>query len=91
MAYPMIQWPTFPEFRDRLVNEFACKYIQLPASMTINDGEPKPVFYFEREFRDEVRRYVVAIPDDARLEPSVIRTICKRLGIDPAAFGLVLG
>jgi hypothetical protein len=87
----MIQWPLFTEFRDRLLNEFECKYIQLPGAITIDDGDPKPIFYFEREAGGEVRRYAVAIPDDERLAPSVIRSICRRLAVDPKAFGLVLG
>jgi hypothetical protein len=92
VAYPMIQWPTFTEFRDRLVNEVGCKYIQLPGSITVDDGEPKPVFYFERDLGGgNYRRYVVAIPDDERLAPSVIRSICRLLAVDPAMFGLTLG
>lgn len=87
----MIQWPTFAEFRDRLVNEVGCKYSQLPASMSIHDSEPKPIFYFERDAGGEMRRYVVAIPDDERLAPSVIRSICRRLAVDPAMFGLTIG
>ena len=87
----MIQAPTFADFRDRLVNEIGCKYSQLPGSMSINDGEPKPIFYFERDAGGEIRRYAVAIPDDERLTPSVIRSICARLAVDPAKFGLNLG
>lgn len=91
MPYPMIQWPTFTDFRDRLIKEAGCKYLQLPASVAINEGDPNPVFYFERDFEGEVRRYVVAIPDGERLAPSTIRSICNRLGVDPAMFGLELG
>ena len=92
MAYPMIQWPMFTEFRDHLVNEVGCKYSQLPGSVSVDDGEPRPIFYFERDLGDgDVRRYAVAIPDNQRLAPSVIRSICKRLAVDPAMFGLTLG
>ena len=26
MAYPFIQWPTFADFRQRLIDEFDCEY-----------------------------------------------------------------
>ena len=88
----MIQWPTFAEFRGRLVDEMGCKYSQLPGSISIDDGESKPIFFFERDLGSgDVRRYAVAIPDDERLAPPIIRSICKRLAVDPAGFGLTLG
>lgn len=91
MAYPMIQFPTFAEFKDRLTSEFGCEYKQLPHSLAVGDGEPQPINYFERVVGGETRRYVVFIPDDERLVPSVIRSICAALRLNPADFGLNLG
>lgn len=91
MAYPMMKWPTFAEFRQRLEAEFNCKYRELPVKLTINGGVPEPIRYFEREVEGEKRRFSIWYPDDERIAPHVIRAVCRRLGIEPAAFGLILG
>lgn len=92
MAYPMMKhWPTFSEFRAKVVEQYGGSYKQLPGSLCINDGEPGPIFYLERESGGAVRRYSVAIQDSEQLSPSVLRSLCKRLDIDPKDFGLTLG
>ena len=91
MPYPMIPWPTFAEFRDRLVSEFQCEYKELPDSLALATNDPEPVWYFERAVGDIPRRYAVFIADDEPVPPSVIRSICARLKVDPSAFGLHLG
>jgi len=87
----MIKWPTFAEFRQRLEAEFNCKYRELPVRLAINGGVPEPIRYFEREVEGEKLRYSVWYPDDERIGPFVIRPICRKLKIDPKAFGLTLG
>ena len=91
MPYPMIQWPRFLEFRERLVAELDCEWKTLPDSLAIGKGEPEPVNYLERIVDGQTRRYAVFIPDNERIPPSVIRSICAQLKVDPAAFGLHLG
>jgi len=87
----MMKFPTFGEFRAKVVAEFGAAYKQLPDSLCINDGEPEPVHYLERSSNGQVRRYAVAIRDDEKLAPSVLRSLCKRLDLDPKDFGLHLG
>jgi hypothetical protein len=87
----MIQWPTFDELRMRLQNEYACSYKELHGALSINDGEPETVRYFERTVGDQTRRYTVNFAEDERVAPHLIRSLCDQLGIDKTAFGLVLG
>jgi len=87
----MIKWPTFSDFRARLVNDFQCTYRELPGKLSVNDSAPQTICYLQREVNGEVRRYAVALTDDERVAPSVIRSICTHLGIDTEEFGLSLG
>jgi hypothetical protein len=91
MAYPMMPWPTFADFRARLVAEFGCTYKELPGQLSVNGCDPETVCYLERKVEDEMRRYAVVLKDDERVAPSVIRSICARLELDPRKFGLTLG
>lgn len=91
MAYPMVQMPTFAEFRGRLVGEFGCTYEQLPDPLIVNDGAPATVRYLKRIVGEVPLTYSVFFDEDERLMPSAIRSICARLEIDPSAFGLTLG
>jgi hypothetical protein len=91
VAYPLAQMPRFAEFRERLALEFGCTYEQLPDSLVVNDGEPQAVHYLKRVINGVTLTYAVFIGDDERVRPSIIRSACARLQIDPAAFGLTLG
>ena len=91
MAYPMIKWLSFVEFRSKLISEFQCKYLELPHSLAIAGSAPEPIKYFERIVDGTPRRYAVSIADEESIPPSIIRSICARLKVDPAAFGLHLG
>lgn len=93
MPYPMIQCPTFEEFRDRLISEFRCAYESLDNPLVNNLGIQSVVRFFEREIPDKgTKQCVVQIDNDKeRILPSHIRSICRRLEIPPAAFGLTLG
>jgi hypothetical protein len=93
MAYPMTTWPTFGELKQRLAKEFGCTFKELSAAtLTMNGGLPGPITYFEREVEGEKLRYsMITYADDERIAPFVIRPLCRRLKIDPKAFGLTLG
>ena len=89
MAYPMVPWPTFSEFRERLVSEFGCRYVHVPDGQMFVNGNP--VGELERKVDGKVRRYAVCYDDDYRIAPSVVRSICTQLHVDPDAFGMNLG
>lgn len=77
MAYPFGQMPTWRELRDELVAKHGC---------TLNavrvDGAELP--YVERVADGKTFTAVMqgALQDDQRLTPSVIRSMCARLGLD---------
>lgn len=85
MAYPFIQWPTFGEFRARLIDEFGCEYTEIG---TVNGSA---IGCLKRTIDGDDLLYGVVLEDHDRLSPTVIRSICARLGVDVAAFGLTLG
>lgn len=91
MAYPLTAFPKFLEFRKRLEEQFSCHYKQLEGVLYSPAGETKPISYFERVVEGETLTYVVVIEDDIILTPTVIRSICNHLKIDPTPFGLHLG
>ncbi len=85
MAYPFIEWPSFGDLRQRLLDEFGCTYDRVG---TINGAD---TWCLARVVDGENRRYGVMYQDHERLAPSVVRSICARLKVDPKAFGLTLG
>ena len=87
MAYPMVQWPTFGEFRQRLERDFGCRYVA-DGQVSVNGD---PVARLERDLNGSTRRYAVFYGDDERLAPSVVRSICAQLQVDSAAFGFPIG
>ncbi len=92
MAYPFAKAPTFAELRDRLVKEFNCKHIKLTANVRDPKGTEQEIYYFERTVNKVVIRAVGPdLKDEERVAYSVIRSLCVKLKIDPAEFGLVLG
>lgn len=90
MGYPFVQFPTFREFRERLENEYNCSFESL--ERTINNGEIITIFFFVRIIGDrQLRCSIQNFNDDDRIKPSVLRSICERLEIDPIVFGFTLG
>ena len=87
MAYPMVKWPRFSEFRQRLEHDFACRYVA-DGKISIN-GEP--IARLERDVNGSTRRYAVTYSEDDEIAPSVVRSICDHLLIGPEAFGLNIG
>lgn len=89
MAYPFAQCPTFREFKGALEKEFACKFKQKNIR---KNGDPFTICYFERTIDGNIVRCSIDCYDDeVRIGFAVIRSVCKRLKIDPAHFGLTLG
>ena len=86
-AYPFMQWPTFEELRQRLLDEYGCKYVPLDGT-TLNEAA---VYCLERTVDGVVKRYGVMYESDERLAPTVVRSICHRLKVDPREFGLTIG
>lgn len=89
MPYPLIQWPTFKEFKATLEKEFDC---QFKTKKMLRNGDPYFLCYFERNFNNEIIQCSIdSYNDDERISIEVIRSVCRRLKIDPARFGLTLG
>lgn len=82
--------PTFGGFREALEQEFDCSFKQIVIPNVNN--ESFPIDYFERTVEGKKYLCVVSIENDNEVvTPSVLRSVCKRLKIDPAEFGLHLG
>ncbi len=85
MAYPFAQWPTLAGFIARVKADFKGVEIQ-----------PKPVLFGPRGPTTivglKVGERVAILPEDdgRRMPPSVVRSLCNRLGIDPEVFGFTL-
>lgn len=92
MAYPFIQWPTFEHVRERFVNEFDCTYhsdeLTLSGAKVGNSGVK--VGELRRSIDGRVFRYATIYPDDYRLAPSVISSICTQLRVNLKNFGMTL-
>lgn len=92
MPYPFTPTCTYAVLKERLENEFKCKHLKITGTIVDLKGVEHDVYYFERDF--EGKKYRAVAPD---LQPtdyalhSVTRSLCARLRIDPAKFGLDLG
>ena len=92
MPYPFTQAPTFAEFREALERDFGCEYKHVEGEIVTEGGDSFPVTYFERRVDGGAMTAAVAFDsDDVRVQPSVVRTVCRLLKIDPSPFGLDLG
>ncbi len=95
MAYPFVQFPTWSEFIGRLTsNEFGCEYDTVEGPMVVDGDENQciSIHFLKRTVDGELCTYAVFIHDyEARVAPSVLRSVCDRLGVDHSAFGLNLG
>ena len=78
MAYPMMQWPAFGDFRTRLETDFGCSYVD-DGQVVLNGSR---IAWLEREVDGVFRRYAVSYHPDERLAPSVVRSICAQLRVD---------
>jgi hypothetical protein len=87
----MVQMPTFAEFRARLAAEFQCSWEAAPSELSVDDEPPQTVNYFKRVVNGVTLTYSIFIGDTDRMTPTVLRSACSQLQIDPARFGLTLG
>jgi len=85
MAYPFSQWPRLSEFVDRVKRDFkAVDY--LPKGKIIGP-------HGKADIRGlKVGDNIAILPDDdgKPLVPSVVRSLCDRLGIPAETFGFTL-
>jgi hypothetical protein len=87
MPYPLVQLPTWKELIEQLSGH-GVSFKRSECELKSSDG-CEPISYFEQE---NVGRYVVYFDNDQeRVMPSVLRSICAALKIDPSEFGLDLG
>ena len=91
-AYPFCPAPKYSALKERLQQEFNCKLLKVEGKIRDLAGIEHDVYYFEREHEGKTYRAVApALSDDTYVLYSVTRSLCRRLRINPAAFGLVLG
>jgi hypothetical protein len=91
-AYPFTPAIKYAALKERLQAEFNCKLLKVEGKIKDLQGGEHDVYYFERSHEGKV--YRAAAPDLADETPvlySVIRSLCTRLHIEPAKFGLNLG
>ena len=86
MPYPFVRWPTFGELRQKLIDDFQCRYTEVSGSVN-----GRVYGTLERTVDGKTMRYAVPYSDGQRLAPSVVRSICAHLRVDGSAFGLTLG
>ena len=92
MTYPFSKVPLFGEVRQTLENKFGCKYCKAEGTLKGPDGKEHEVYYFERVVKGQtLRANAPDLTDKDHVLWSVLRSICSRLQIDPAVFGLTLG
>ncbi len=86
MAYPFIKWPTLKEFVDKAKREFGAKETTVSGTL-IGPRGPVTVVALEREGKCAV------LPDDdgQRLTPTMLRSLCNRLGMSLEPFGFTIG
>ena len=88
MPYPFFPLPTFAEFRKIVEEKFDCEYKSLP--IDVGEESPEIFHYLERKVNGEMIQCVIFLKDDEVMLPSVIRSTCARLGIDPRDLGIGL-
>ena len=94
MPYPFMPMPTFAEFRRTLETKAQCQSRALPkVGLRDEQGNRYPIKYLERQVDGKRVQCVVAVEDDDVLAPTMMRNICRRLGIDPKDLdiGMTLG
>jgi hypothetical protein len=92
VAYPFAKSPFFGEVKQRLEKEFSCKYLQVNGKIVDPEGKEHSVYYFERTVGGKtLRASAPDLTDKDYVLWSVLRSLCARLEVDAAAFGLDLG
>ena len=92
MPYPF-GFPSLAGFQRSLKEKFQCEYKTLPSKLKDEEGNEHEITYFERNFEQQKLRCVVVLAKTEYILPSVVRSICRRLKINPKDLdiGLHLG
>lgn len=80
MAYPFVQWPTLGEFLDVAQGRYDAKLKTVQVSGHAEE-------FIIRELPED--KYLVALPKlnlSDRLEPELLRSLCRQLAIPADAF-----
>lgn len=90
MAYPFTKMTRLGEFKERAVRDFGCEIQDLPFALVGPDGRTVP----QALIATGGTNFVVLpldLAEDDTLSPTVLRNLCRRLGIDISEFGFHLG
>jgi hypothetical protein len=91
VAYPFSKVPLYGEVKQRLEKEFGCKYLRADGKLVGPDKREHAVYYFERVLKNKtLRASAPDLGDKDHILWSVLRSLCARLEVDLAAFGLDL-
>lgn len=89
LAYPFAPAPFFREFKERLMTEYRCVFKN---KGIIKNGEPYTIQYIERTNNNiTLQCSIEHYEDDDMVILADVRSICRRLNIDPKEFGMSLG
>lgn len=91
--YPMGPAPTFGQVKDRLIQDFDCRYKKLEVNIIFEEEEfgDEEIPYIERDTDIGTVQYPAIMTDGERMNPMILRGLCNALKIDPREFGLYLG
>jgi hypothetical protein len=84
VAYPFAPALTVAAFGARLVSDHGCSFV-------LRDFGGCKLFVARRVTGDGATSAVVGAHPDEMITPSVLRSVCARLHVDPSAFGFTLG
>lgn len=93
LNFLLCRWSNgYAALKERLQKEFDCKLRKVEGKIRDLRGVEYDVCYFECKFKCKFYRAAAPdLPDGEFVLHSVIRSLCARLQIDPAKFGLDLG
>lgn len=91
MPYPFARALTFSDFKELLIKDYGCQW-KTTEALNGETNEKIVVTYLELQINGQTLEYPISIENENEfLMWSVIRSICRRLQIDPSSFGLTLG
>jgi hypothetical protein len=88
MAYPFVQHPTWKQLIEQFEGQ-GVSFNKTDSQLESPEGDCESICYFEKS---GVGKYAVSFEDEnERVAPTVVRSICAALDVEPAVFGLTLG
>lgn len=91
MSYPFFPALTFAEFKAKLKSDFDCT-VKKTSELFAQGVDSRTVTYFERTIAENTLQYSINdYSDETLVAPSILRSVCHRLKISTAGFGLDLG